>query len=703
MTATARSVLSTLWKAAITIALNGAVIYLLSKWLDGFEVPSYGHAIAIAVAIGVTNALLWPLIISFALRFAALTLGIGAILISGGIVMLAAELIDRVSVDFWNAVLVGVALTISNMIFTTLLGMGDRDWYYQHVVLRAVKRAARKQGREVNYTDTPGVFFLEIDGLAEPVLRRAIVNGHMPTVARWLQDGSHRVIGWTSDLSSQTSAAQAGLLLGSNDGIPAFRWYERDKGEIKASSDPKVVAEVEERLSTGEGLLAYGGTSRGNLISGDAPRSLLTLSQVRKQLYTRDFYAYFADPYNPPRTIALGIWDMLIEKVEAARQRRLDVRPRIDRKGKYPLLRMGMTVIMRDFNTFSLIGDMYEGVPVSYATFVGYDEVAHHSGVERRDALDVLRRLDQQFARLERVAKHAPRPYEFVVLSDHGQSQGATFLQRYGKTLGDVVDEALVEEMSVAEIESLDEAWGALGGAVTQASHSKGAFGATVRGLTTETEDGAVAIGPDRQQREQLKQMAAGDGGAGDGGERPDAIVLASGNLGLVYLPGSKQRLTRERLDSDHPGLIHTLAIHPGIGFVMVATESDGPVAIGPDGEHWLASDEIVGVDPLADYGFQAPQVLARNDGFEHAPDIYVVSRYWTEEDEVAAFEELVGSHGGLGGMQSHPFVVAPKHWSEAPEVIVGAGEMHKVLVRWLEEGGLREGSPERKDPAAKS
>lgn len=689
MNPTFKSALGTTLRAVLTILINGYIVWQCSRAFDAFEVPNFWHAVLIALLITVFNALLWPAIISFALRFAALTLGLGAMLLSGLIVKWSTEIVDQAYVSLGAAVVVGVILTVANMVFTTLLGMGDRDFYYQHVVLRAIKRAARKQGREVHYSDTPGVFFLEIDGLAEPVLRRAITNGHMPTLARWLQDGSHRIIGWTSDLSSQTSAAQAGLLLGSNEGIPAFRWYERDSGEIKASSDPKVVAEMEQRLSTGKGLLAYGGTSRGNLISGDAPRSLLTLSQVKKQLYTRDFYAYFADPYNPPRTIALSIWDVLIEKVEAARQKRLDVRPRIDRGGKYPLLRMGMTIVMRDFNTFSLIGDIYEGVPVSYATFVGYDEVAHHSGVERRDALDVLRRLDQQFARLERVAEHAPRPYKFVVLSDHGQSQGATFLQRYEKTLGEVVDEALAEKASVAEIESVDEAWGALGGAVTQASHSKGAFGATVRGLTTETE-GAVALGPEREQREELTRMAAEES-SGEG-KRPDAIVLASGNLGLVYLPESKSRLTREQMDAEHSGLIRSLAVHPGIGFVMVDTAERGPVAIGADGEHWLASGDVVGVDPLSDYGFQAPQVLARNNTFEHAPDIYVVSRYWTDEDEVAAFEELVGSHGGLGGMQSRPFAFVPREWSEAPDEIVGAGAMHEVLVKWLEEAGLREG-----------
>ena len=96
-------------------------------------------------------------------------------------------------------------------------------------MLRSIRRVVKRQGREIQHSDVPGVFFLEIDGLAEPVLRRAITNGHCPTMARWMQDGSHRIIGWECDLSSQTSASQAGLLLGSNDGIPAFRWYERDR------------------------------------------------------------------------------------------------------------------------------------------------------------------------------------------------------------------------------------------------------------------------------------------------------------------------------------------------------------------------------------------------------------------------------------------------------------------------------------------
>ena len=91
-------------------------------------------------------------------------------------------------------------------------------------------------------------------------------------------------------------------------------------------------------------------------------------------------------------------------------------------------------------------------VDVFTHTFVGYDEVAHHSGVETDDAFDALWKIDQQFARLEGAIDKAPRPYHFVVLSDHGQSGGATFKQRYGKSLAE-----FVQELTDEYVEKIDE------------------------------------------------------------------------------------------------------------------------------------------------------------------------------------------------------------------------------------------------------
>src|SRR6185436_14514195 len=97
----------------------------------------------------------------------------------------------------------------------------------------------------------------------------------------------------------------------------------------------------------------------------------------------------------------------------------------------------------RDLNVHSVLGDMMRGCPAVYATFASYDEVAHHSGLQRADTLEALRKLDQQFGRIWRARRYAPRPYEIVILSDHGQTQGATFKQRNGYGLDELVGRSL--------------------------------------------------------------------------------------------------------------------------------------------------------------------------------------------------------------------------------------------------------------------
>ena len=72
-------------------------------------------------------------------------------------------------------------------------------------------------------------------------------------------------------------------------------------------------------------------------------------------------------------------------------------------------------MIARDVVVSALLEDMLAGRPVVYADFLGYDEVAHHSGIERADSLAVLRTIDQQIGRLYRAAALAPRPYQLVV------------------------------------------------------------------------------------------------------------------------------------------------------------------------------------------------------------------------------------------------------------------------------------------------
>ncbi len=659
---------------------------LFMAWLlPGVQVEGLLAAVGAVAAVGVLNALLWPILSYLILPFAVLTLGLLSLVLNAGLVLLASEFVTGFQVDgFWPALWLTLGLTATNTILSSLLTIDDDNSWYRNVVQRRMRH--HKTPAE---TDVPGILFLEIDGLARPVLERAIHEGYMPTLAHWLQSGSHRLASWETDLSSQTSASQAGILHGDNQNIPAFRWWDRARKQIVSSSSPQEVARLEQEHSDGNGLLAEGGASRGNLFSGDAPNVMLTASVATdlSRFHAADFYAYFVNPYSFGRTLLLTLWDILLEIWQFRQARRQGVTPILDRKkrgGKYPLLRAFTTVVMRELNVYTLIGDMFADVPAAYATFVGYDEVAHHSGVESEDAFDVLHKLDRQLARLESAAQQAPRPYHLVVLSDHGQSGGATFKQRYGMTLEEFVQQLANEKAMgayrVAGDVDVHEDWKHVNVFLTETiqSERKSVSGPVRRLLQGRTEDGRVDLGPEGQEvtAEQIQDLTS------------HIVVLASGNLGLVYSSWLDERATLEQIEAVYPGLLDGLVRHKGIGFVLVRSEAHGPVAIGARGRHYLLTGELEGEDPLAVFGPNAAAHLRRTDGFPDAPDILVISCYDPETGEVAAFEELIGSHGGLGGWQTMPFLMFPSALTASAEPIVGAASLFRVLKGWVESPG---------------
>jgi uncharacterized membrane protein YvlD (DUF360 family) len=619
-------------------------VHVAALLVPGVRLEEFGGALLVAAAIAIFNAVLPPLVASLRLPFTVASGFVLVLAIDAAALLVAHDAVPgAIDVDSFGSAL-GAALVIAavSIALAVVFGTNDDDDYG----LRVVQRVARRQGA-VDPTDVPGIVFLEIDGLALPVLKHAMRDGSAPTMARWLADDTYNLIEWEPDLSSQTGASQAGILLGSNDDIPAFRWVEKETGKLIACSAPADCAEIERRHATGAGLLMDGGASRGNLLSGEADEVILTVSRMEAERGANPGYrAFFANGFNVTRALVLFGWEILLEATAAIRAARRDVRPRGHRGGIYPLLRATMCVVVRDLITYGVLTDMMFGRPVVYATFSSYDEVAHHSGLERADTMEALRKLDQQFGRIERARRYARRPYEIVVLSDHGQTQGATFKQRNGYGLDDLVERSL-SGGEVAGVEGGDEQRAMAGHAVQEA---------TGRG-------GKKRPKNDVSDRE--------------------VVVLGSGNLGLVYLMERQQRFTLEELNDRHPGLIPALREHPHVGWLLVRSEEGGPVALGARGAHYLADRRIEGEDPLGPFSPTAPGHLLRTDGFAHVPDILVGSFYDSDLDEGCAFEELISFHGGLGGAQTRPFILYPDSLPGPAEPIVGAAAVHGLLSGW--------------------
>jgi uncharacterized membrane protein YvlD (DUF360 family) len=625
--------------------LSAAAVLVAAWAVPGVAIEGNGGALVAAAVIGVLNAVLPPLLAALRLPF---TLLIGLVLVlalDAAMFLLSSRIAPgAISVDsFGSALLAAFVVSAVSVVLDSLFRMNDDDAY----MLRVTQRIARRTGGQT-VTDVPGIVFLEIDGLGLPVLRRAMRDGSAPELARWVAEDGYTLTAWETDLSSQTGASQAGILLGSNDDIPAFRWIDKPNGRTMTCSKPSDCAEIERRLSTGAGLLRDGGASRGNLLSGEAEHVILTVSRMSAEKHANSGYrAFFANGFNVTRVLVLCGWEVILEWTAALRSARRDVRPRGHRGGKYPFVRAAMCVAVRDLIVYGVISDMLKGRPAIYATFSSYDEVAHHSGLERVDTLEALRKLDQQFGRIERARRHAPRPYELVVLSDHGQTQGPTFRQRNGYTLTDLVNRSL--------------------------SHG-----------------GAEALGADDENAAMVGHaVREATAGAGADAEKAEvappgtAAVLASGNLGLVYLLEESRRLTLEEIEERHPLLLSALRDHQHIGFALVHSAERGPVALGAHGANYLAEGVVDGNDPLEPFGTNAGRHLRRTDGFTHAPDILVNSFYDPQLEEGCAFEELISFHGGLGGPQTRPFILHPAALPVPDEPLVGAAAVHQLLDGW--------------------
>ena len=624
-------------------------IYLISFLGLGVEVTEFDNIILLVIFISLINSLLWPILTRIAMPFLVLTFGVGTLILNGLLLQIFAPLFD-IEIKGAAIILAPLAMAAVSTIMSALITIEDDSSYY-----RAVLRDAEKK-RKTEIKDYPGVIIVEIDGLSYEVLCEAVERGDMPTVKEMIDSDNYNLRMWETDLSSQTGASQAGILHGNNEGIVAFRWIEKSNGnQMMQCSGITKVPELEHRISDGNGLLVDNGASRSNLFSGDTDNVIFTFSKILdfKKLYNNAWYSVFSNPSNFARIIALFFADIIREIWSQIAHSIKNIRPRINRGITYIPTRAATNVFMREINTSTLIGDMMVGdVDVAYSTYLGYDEIAHHSGVRDNDAWFALREMDKQIKHLTNANKYCPRDYQFVIQSDHGQTNGATFTQRYGETFEDFVKSLLPEDMTMfAKMTSNDD-------------HFAGDY--------TPFSRKNKKIKKEKKEEQELNDS--------------EVIVLASGNLAMIYFTQWSQRLTYEELNKYFPDLIHGIINNEYVGFILVKSQEHGDLAIGKNGTYFLDSGEIEGENPLEGFGDNIVMHLKRTSSFEHTPDILVNSFYDEEADEVCAFEELVGSHGGVGGDQSKPFILYPSSWNVSDDEIIGAENIYKLLKENLAE-----------------
>jgi uncharacterized membrane protein YvlD (DUF360 family) len=668
------------WLASLILWLVATVLAVLlaDALVSGFHADLPGGPLAFAVVLGIAGLALQPLLVAGAVRLGWVGVLLLALVGQAVIVLVTALLLPSVHVDnLWSAILVSWIVGIVGTIVGWLSTSGTDEALVGRLVMSAKRRPVTLDDRELD-----GVVFVQMDGVPFPVMHMAVTAGTVPTLSRWIRAGSHQLGEWTPKLPATTPASQMGILHGVIDGIPAFRWYDRENDRVLVANKPADAALIEETLTTGRGLLVDGGASISNLFTGDAPQAALTMSRRAGsgEITRRAVAQFVASPAGLTRGLSRTVSELMRDRFQARRGVRRDVQPRCHRSWSTAALRAVTNGALRDLNTVLVAQHMLRGTRSIYVDYVDYDEIAHHAGILRAESLEALEAVDRVLHQLELIASVAPRRYRFVILSDHGQAQGTTFADRYGEELAAVVARLAAADVAVSSADV--EGWGRTRVLVDELAGGSGVSGRTMRNASQAMQ---------RSGRDDAETIEAGDhrrSGKAEGDEQ--FHVFGSGNLGLIYVRGERQRLTRQQLDEWFPALVAGLAAHPGVGFAVVLDEIAGPVALGAEGSHRLADGHIEGVDPLAPFGPHAPAFVLRAALRPEAPDIYVNSLVEPGTQEVAAFEGLVGCHGGLGGWQDRAFVIVPADVPFPAEPVVGADALHLALTNILRHCGHR-------------
>lgn len=655
-----RSALQLALRWLVTVLSMGIIAWILPgiSFASSETMPRWAVISLAVLLLAVVNTLVRPIVMLFARPLGWIVVLLVAFFLSAVTIVLTANLLPGFNASFGSALLAGIVLAFLNSILSGVLDINEPGSWYQN----QIRRQAAKRPFDTSTNPGRGLMLVEIDGLSYWHMRKAIDEGRMPTLQAMIDEDGYQLSRVDCGLPSMTSSCQAGIMFGENHDIPAYRWYDKSKQKLYVSAND--APELNRRYAHGQGLMR-GGSSILNMFDGDAKTSLFTMSNMftgtaeDKKDRADDISTLVLNPYFLSRAFFLFLADFVRELWEALQQKVKNVEPRLNRLAEYyPFVRAAMCGMMREMSSNIAMLQMYRGAPVIYMLYLGYDEVAHHSGPWTTDAFGDLGRLDNSLAQLRKVTRgDTPRPYEFIVLSDHGQSFGATFKQRYGLSIKDFIVTQLPKGTTVAQSIGGDRGGSSLRGVAAELAGVAQSKQANVFDKTA------------AKQGQKLAELGVEEEDKDVSAKKASVTAYGSGNACQVYFDLYPRKIKLSELEAAYPGMVDALVGHEGIGLVC-AYEDDGSIlALGKAGRRNLNTGEVTGQDPLQPFVRESGPgtatiekrvwQLKRVMEFPSAGDLWVIST-WYEDGTVAALEELIGNHGGLGGEQTDAFLFHP-------------------------------------------
>jgi len=532
-----------------------------------------------------------------------------------------------------------------------------------------------------------GFVIIEIDGLSYPHLQAAMNLGYAPYMQRLVQRDEFVLNPWKTGLPCNTPAAQAGIMFGNNENIPAFRWYDKVAGEVIVCKMPGTIRAIQDRISANREGILKGGSSVMNMFDGDASLSMFTLAALHRKRFFESvrgfgfFVLFILNPFRTLKMFALAIWEYLTDLVQHIRARWKKQQPRPLEWG-FAFLRVFSNVILREIQTFAVMVDIYRGVPAIYTTYYGYDELAHRYGALSKPAMHALRAIDARIRQIDNLRRRGlNRDYDLYVMSDHGMTTAIPFAHQYQQTLGEFIRECLGGRLKLNE---------------TTGAEEQGAL-QTIYLMEELRVIESNLLPPLTHIPRKIRQLVAkrvlfnlDDEGVWDPLRRTDIVVRNSGSLSHVYLNVTSKQMDISEVAAFYPNLMSDLAAHEGI-WLVIGREQGQVVILSKEGSITLddgypADQEyaVEGQDPLAALPNprETAAQLQRLARFAHSGDLLLMGSYDPAQDTVCCFEQFWACHGGVGGPQETAFLLQDSAFQWNLERVTQATEIYPLFAQ---------------------
>jgi len=440
-----------------------------------------------------------------------------------------------------------------------------------------------------------GTIIIMIDGLSFNALTYAIKNKYCPTLKKMSSD-SYQLSDYYCGLPAATTSTEALLFYGNNFNISGFTWFDRGLQKFLRGNRSKELAEFEDKYKKKRDLLQNGSAIMSVYTGGATELSIsgrnLTLSRSYYFMRTAHYFLVaLLYPVQLIRTLYLTMKTLVLYR----------------NANKNSVKETFETIALGQFSCFLTEVEIMRNTKKIFVDFLLYDEFAHTYGPTHSTTLSTLRLIDRYIKRIIKSTKNTDRNYNFILLSDHGQTESIPF--------------------DDSKIQSIDDIKKAL-------NNNKYSVIKTYGGFIPSSDS-------------------------------KELYVVPAGSTLQVYFSDYLQNGAFEmEIENTFPHFISRLLAYEEFGWVLVKkTDSSsqlygkcGSVVFNNNGIHTimgtpfpsLSSEEIKKTVSSFTYYSSFP-----NNG-----DIVLFGNT-TKQNKVYSFEKHRGTHGGFYGPMTHPFIMS--------------------------------------------